>query len=148
MRWGLYLRKQVVLVPTTGKLDGEPVYREMEPVEVVPLSNTDDVREALHSAVARGNPPAPRYSPGNFPPPVVLRYAGVKSWSAFERGTLTWTIEQTDGTYQIVGYRHHPRKGYWEPDPEQKIELPRHSTVDDVIERMIAILQDAAQASA
>ena len=117
----------------------------MEPVDVVPLSNTDGVRRALHSAIARGNPPAPRYSPGHFPPPVVLKYAGVKSLSAFERGTLTWGIEQTDGNYRIAGYRRHPKRGYWEPDPQQKIEFPPGSTVDDVIDRLIAILQQATR---
>jgi hypothetical protein len=110
MRWGLYLRNHVVLVPTTGVLEEGPVYRDMEPVDVAPLSNVDTVGRALHSAIARGNPPAPRYSLGNFPPPVVLKYAGVKSWAAFERGTLTWTIEQADTTYQIIGYRRHAKR--------------------------------------
>jgi hypothetical protein len=148
MRWGLYLRQHVVFVPTTGVLDEGPIYREMEPVDVVPLSDTDGVRRALQSAIARGNPPAPRYSPGNFPPPVVLKHAGVKSWSAFERGTLPWTIEQTDGTYQIIGYRRHPKRGYWESDPQQKITLPPGSTAGDVMDRIIAILQEAARDNA
>lgn len=143
MHWSLYLRKHVVLVPTTGKLDDEPVYREMEPVSVVPLSNTDGVRQALHSAIARGNPSAPRYTPGNFPPAVVLKYAGVRSWLAFARSTLFWGIQQTDGAFQIVGYRLHP-KGYWQSDPQQKIKFPPGSTADEVIDRMISILQDAA----
>jgi len=30
-------------------------------------------------------------------------------------------------------------------DPEQKIQFPARATVDDVIDRMIAILQDAAR---
>jgi hypothetical protein len=144
MHWGLYLRKHVVFVPTTGRLEEEPIYREMEPVDAVPLSNTDGVRRALHSAITRGNPAAPRYTPGNFPPPVVLKYAGVKSWSAFEQGTMPWAIEQIDGAYQIVGYRRHSKKGYWEPDPQQKIKFSSGSTADEVIDRMIAIMQEAS----
>jgi hypothetical protein len=148
MYWSLYLRKQVVYVPTTGKLEDEPIYRQMEPVEVAPLSNPDGVRRALLSAVARGNPPAPQYTPGNFPPHVVLKYAGVKSQSTFERGALTWGIHETDGAFQIVGYRRHSKKGYWEQDPQQKIEFPPGTSVDAVIDRMIAILQDAARDNA
>ena len=148
MHWSLYLRKQVVYVPTTGKLDDEPVYRKMEPVDVVPLSKTDDVRRALLSAIARGNPSAPRYTPGNFPPPVVLKYAGVKSWSAFERGTSTWGINESNGAFQIVGYRRHPTKGYSEQDPQQKIEFLPGTSVDAVIDRMISILQEAARNNA
>jgi hypothetical protein len=116
----------------------------MEPVEVVPLTNTEGVRRALLSAIARGNPPAPRYSPGNFPPPAVLKYAGVKTWSAFARGTLTWRIEENSGIYQIEGYRRN-QKGYWEQDPDQKIVFPPQTTVDTVVDCMIAILQDAAR---
>ena len=57
------------------------------------------------------------------------------------------SLYKTGGHYQIVGYRKH-RKGYWEDDPNQKIELPSGSTVDDVIVRMIAILQDRARQQA
>jgi hypothetical protein len=82
------------------------------------------------------NPPK-----NSWPPPVLLKYAGVKTWSAFARGAAVWSIEETGGNYQIVGYRTH-RNGYWEKDPDQKIELPPGSTVDQVIDRMIAILQE------
>jgi hypothetical protein len=42
-----------------------------------------------------------------------------------------------------LGYRRHPDG--WHEDPEQKVDLPPGTTVDDVIDRMIAILQEAAQ---
>jgi hypothetical protein len=142
MHFHLYLRKGVVFVPTTGLVDRGP-YRDMEPVAVAPLSNPDAVRQALRAAISRGNPPAPRYPRDNFPPPVVVKYAGVKSWSAFARGTSPWSINESDGKYQIMGYRRHPDG--WREDPEQKIDLPVRSTVDDVIDRMIAILQEAAR---
>jgi hypothetical protein len=141
MHFSLYLRQGTVIVPTTGLVDRGP-YREMEPVAVAPLSNPDAVRQALRDAISRGNPPAPRYPPGGHPQPVVVKYAGVKSWSAFARGTLTWGINKHNGDYQITGYSRHPDG--WREDPEQKINLPAGSTVDDAIDRMIAILQEAA----
>jgi hypothetical protein len=73
-----------------------------------------------------------------------IEYAGVKSWSAFARDASQWSIEDDSGKYLIVGYRTHP-KGYWEQDPDQKTAFPSGSTVDDVVARMIAILQDAAR---
>lgn len=142
MDWHVYLKGNIVFVPTTGALD-KGVYREIEPVAVVPLSNTEGVRRAIQETIARGNPPAP-YSAGKFPPPVLLKYAGLKTWSAFARGTLTWSIEQTEGLYQIVSYRKNP-KGYWERDPNQKIELPPATAADDVIGRLIEIMQDATR---
>jgi hypothetical protein len=68
----------------------------------------------------------------------------VKTWSAFARNASVWSIEETDGSYEIVGYRTHP-KGYWEQDPAQRTVFPAGSTIDEVVERMIAILQDAAR---
>ena len=141
MDWHVYLKGNVVFVPTTGALD-KGVYREIEPVAVVPLSNTEGVRRALQETIARGNPPA-QYSPGNFPPPVLLKYAGVKTWAAFARGALTWSIEQTGSRYQIVGYQKNA-KGYWERDHNQEIKFPAGETADDVIERLIEIMQNAS----
>jgi hypothetical protein len=34
---------------------------------------------------------------------VVLKYAGVKSWSAFERGLRVWDLKENDGIFQIAG---------------------------------------------
>jgi hypothetical protein len=93
--------------------------------------------------MSRGNPPAPRYPRDSFPEPVVVKYAGVKSWSAFARGTLPWGIDERDGKFQIIGYCRHPDG--WHEDPEQKLDLPAGSTADDAIDRMITILQDAAR---
>ena len=106
-----------MFAPTTG-LVHRGLYRDMEPVAVAPLSNPDGVRQAIRSAIARGNPTAPRYLRDSFPQPAVVKYAGVKSWSAFARGTLPWGINESDGNYQIVGYYLHPDG--WREDPEQK----------------------------
>jgi hypothetical protein len=56
-------------------------------------------------------------------------------------------MTKEDGAYQILGYRKHP-KGYWEEDQSQKIQFPQQATIDDVVDRMIAILQEAARADA
>ena len=80
----------------------------------------------------------------NWPPPVLLKYTGAKTWSAFKRGASTWSIKENDENYQIVGYRTH-RDGYWQEDPDQKIDFPPGSAVDEVIDRMITILQDATR---
>jgi hypothetical protein len=137
-----YLRHGVVYVPTTAKR-GMSVYTAIEPVAVVPVTNTESLRRAFVDAVSRKNIVVPPPE-GKWPPPVLLKYAGVKSWSAFARDASTWNIEENDGAYQIVGHRLHP-KGYWVEDSDQKIEFPAGATVDDVIDRMIAILQDAAR---
>ena len=74
----------------------------------------------------------------------MLKYTGTKSWAAFARSTLTWDIREAEGRYKIVGYRLHT-DGYWVEDKNQKIEFPPGTTLDKVINRMIAILQDASR---
>jgi hypothetical protein len=134
-----YLRKGVVYVPTVAKTFAG-FYLGMDPVAVVPVSHTADLRRALQETIARGNPRVSTPSRGNFPPPVTLKYAGVKSWAAFERSALNWTIVKKGGAYHIkIGRRR--REGGWEDDPDQIITLPPGSGVDEVCDRMVAILQ-------
>jgi hypothetical protein len=138
-----YLKNGVVYVPTVVKMQ-TGVYSDVEPVAVVPVANTEGLRHSLLDAIARENVVVPNPPKDNWPPPVLLKYAGVKTWSTFARGASVWSIKETGGNYQIVGYRNHP-DGYWAQDPEQKTSFPPGSTVDEVVNRMIEILQDAAR---
>jgi len=138
----LYLRNGTVYLPTMGKMD-KGFYRGVEPVAVVSASNIDGVRQALQTTIARGNPIVPLLRRSEWQPPVLLKYAGVKSWSAFERCMSLWTIKEDDAAFQIAGQKKQPN-GMWKDDPEQTIVFLSGATVDDVIDRMIAILQDAA----
>jgi hypothetical protein len=70
----------------------------------------------------------------------------VRCWSAFFRTAFSWSITQEDGVYQIQGHRKHP-KGYWEEDQSQIIQFPRQATRQDVLDRMLAILQETARAA-
>jgi hypothetical protein len=143
MLFHAYLRNAIVYVPTVVKLQ-TGAYMDVDPVAVVPVTNTDGLRHALLDAIARKNAIVPPPPKDDWPPPVLLKYAGVKTWSAFARNAAVWSIEETDVNFLIVGYRTH-RKGYWEEDARQKTSFPLGSTVHDIVERMIAILQGAAQ---
>lgn len=145
MDFHLYLRKGTLFLPTTALVE-KGLLRDIEPVAVLPLSNTEDIRQAFHATIARGNPATPHYPPGSHPQPVILKHAGLKTWSTFAREAKSWSIREANGIYWIVGYRK-DRKGYWEEDPERKTRFPPGATIDDVIGRMIAILQDAAKAT-
>jgi hypothetical protein len=140
MLYKCYLRTSIVYVPTVGKRGG--AYTDIEPVAVVPVANSEGLRRAFLDTIARKNAAVPLQK-GKWPRPVVLKYAGVKTWSAFARDASVWSLEEKDGTHQIIGYRKHS-KGYWVEDPDQKIDFPLGTPVDDVIDRMIAILQHAA----
>jgi hypothetical protein len=137
----MYLRKGKVFVPTFG-LVHKGLYRDVEPVAVVDVSDTEGLRQAFRETIARGNPPTAYYRRDSYPQPVVVKYAGVKNWSAFARGASPWNIKESDGIFQIVGSLKGPDG--WVEDPEQKVEFPPGAAVDQVIDRMIVILQDAA----
>jgi hypothetical protein len=145
MLFTCYLRNKIVYVPTMGRRKSEPVYSTIEPVSVVPLENAEGVRNALLEAIARGNITIPTPDRQALrAPPLILKYAGVKSWSAFFRSASTWSITEDDGVYKIGFWRKKPR-GYWEPDLEHEIQFPAGTTVDDVVDRMIGIIQEAAR---
>jgi hypothetical protein len=141
-RYHVYLRTGKVFIPTFG-LVHKGLYRDVEPVAVVDVSDTDALRRTFRETIARGNPPTPYYRRDSYPQPVVVKYAGVKSWGAFARGASPWSIKEDDGIYQIAGKLRGPNG--WAEDPEQKVELPSGTSVDQVIDRMIAILQEAAR---
>ncbi len=143
MLFHAYLRNAIVYVPTVVKLR-TGAYMDVEPVAVVPAANTDGLRRALLEAIARKNAIVPPPPKDNWPPPILLKYAGVKTWSAFARGASVWSIEEEDDKRQIVGHRKH-RDGYWVEDSNQTTDFPPGAMVHDVVERMIAILQGAAQ---
>src|SRR5580692_12871879 len=143
MLYKMYLKKSKVYLPTTVN-QGIARYRITEPVTVVPVADTVALRRALQATISKPNAFVAPSIEDARKPPVLLKYTGDKSWSAFMRGTSPWSIYEKDGKYQIEGYHVH-RKGYWERDKNQTIEFPAGTSLDVVIDRMIAILQEVAK---
>ena len=143
MLWLCYLRRDKVYLPTAGAVS-KGHYRDTEPVAVVPAADTASLRTALGETFFRGNPAVPDLLRANHPPPVFLKYAGVKTWDAFARGTSVWQIEEKNGVFQIMPTQKSAQGG-WVVNRAAIKTLPVGSTVDDVVERMVAVLQDAAQ---
>jgi hypothetical protein len=145
MLFHAYMRKGIVYVPTVVELQ-TGAYMDVEPVAVAPVADMEVLRRAFSDAIERKNAVVPNPPKDNWPRPILPKYARVKTWSAFFRSASLWSIKESNGDYQIVGYRRHD-KGYWEQDPEQKTSIPSGSTLDEVINRMIAILQEEARES-
>ena len=117
---------------------------DVEPVAVVRVADTEALRRAFIASMARENAVVPNPKKDEWPPPVLLKYTDDKNWSAFKRNASTWHVQERAGIYTIGGYRTH-RKGYWEEDPNQKAEFPPGTTVQQVVDCLIGILQDAAR---
>jgi len=69
-------------------------------------------REALAATITRGNPIVPKLRRWEWPSPVILKYAGVRTWSAFQRGMPAWETERKDGTFRMAGNTKRPN-GMW-----------------------------------
>lgn len=143
MHCHVYLRKGTVYLPTMGEVE-KGFYRGVEPVALVSVTNTESLRQALLATIARGNPTVPRLRRSEYPPPVLLKCAGVKTWSAFDRDASLWTISEAGGHFVIIPYKKRPT-GESVQDQNDKIEFPPGSSADVVIERIISILQQTAQ---
>jgi hypothetical protein len=142
MLYNCYLRKGIVYVPTVGKMETGG-YREIAPVTVAPVSHDVELKNSLREAFSRDNRIVPGLARAGFPEPVLPKYAGVKSYAAFARGTSVWNVIEDKGVYQIIGQRKMLPRG-WEDDPDQTITLPAGSSIDDLCDRLIAILQAKA----
>jgi hypothetical protein len=139
-----YLRNGVAYIPTVVRLQKGGAYMDVEPVAVEAVANTEGLRRGFSEAFARKNEFVPNPSKNNWPRPILLKYSGAKTWSAFAHNASLWSIDEDNGIYSITAYREHP-DGYWVRDKDRKSEFPSGAPVSQVIDRMIAILQDPAQ---
>lgn len=144
MTFNTYLRNGIVYVPTVDHLLKGGAYMDVEPVAVEPVVNTEGLRRAFSETIARKNAFAANPPTNNWPAPILLKYSGCKTWSAFARDASMWSIDAENGMFAITAYRDHP-DGYWAPDKERKIKFPRGTPAGKVIDRMIAVLQGAAR---
>ncbi len=143
MNCEIYLRNGTVYVPTMGRVD-KGFFLGIEPVAVVAVSETKSLHKAIAETIVRGNPDVPMPKRSEWPKPILLKYARVKSWSAFERGMQLWGLEEKDLVSVIDSYSKSPNR-MWVKVPEKRITFPAGTPVNEVVDRMIAILQDAAQ---
>jgi len=113
---------------------------QREPVAVVPVTDDANLRRVFRELIARGNPTIPAMRPSEILP----KYAGLNSYGAFTRGLSYWTVEDEKGFWQILPWRKAKPRGFV-PDPAGKISLPPGTSVDALCDRMIEILQTAAE---
>lgn len=141
MLWNLYIRNGTAYVPTVAQTEAG-FFLDVDPVAVVPVTDTEALQNALKLSIDRGNPRVPTPTRAAFPKPVVLKYAKVKSWAAFEKGCSNWTIVQQDGCYQIKRGRKRPDSG-WEDDAGQIEALPVGIGIDEIAQRVTSSVQSA-----
>lgn len=113
--WNVTFRARRFFLPTVAKTDAG-YFLDVEPVYVVSAEDTPGLEAALGEVIARGNPRIPAPIRAEFPKPVVLGPAGVKSWSTFERKSVCWTITREGRDYMVSVTGRAPN-GKWANDP-------------------------------
>ena len=143
----LRLYNGVVHIPTSRQIS-PGFYVADAPLECVSVEETEKLRQAIVSAVGRGNPPISRDHArvlihGKDSP--VLKATGARSWSVLDRQTNgLWSLVEKDGMFQIrVDQPMQPRG--WHEDKTKRVEFPPGTTVEDVIDRLIAMIQERAR---
>jgi len=84
MYCSFYLRKGTAFIPTMAKTEAG-YSMGIEPVDVQKVESPEALQALLIAAIKRGNPVVPTPTRDNFPRPLMERYCGLKSLSAFER---------------------------------------------------------------
>src|SRR3954463_14722314 len=139
MKVSLYSHRGTVYVPTLVRVEAG-FYLEIEPVDVVALNQRQKLVAVLRNAMQRELPVVPTPTRDDFPKPVILKYAKVRSLRQFEREAKRWRISAIDQRYTLTPYRLRPDSG-WEEDTEKEILLPNGTTLDAMLEELVERLQ-------
>jgi|SRR5579863_1448034 len=147
MTVSLILHNGVVLIPTSYTIQ-KGFYFEHSPIEAVPVEKTQELREVLLAAVERGNPPVSRAEAkalsGSKSTPM-LKATGARSWNALDLQIKgSWSLKDRNGVYKIQVDRPAQPRG-WQEDSDKSVEFPPGTSLDDVISRLIAMIQERAQ---
>jgi hypothetical protein len=145
MHISLRLYKGVVHIPTSY-LSG--FFINDAPIESVPVEQAEELRQAILRAMERGNPlvghgqASVRLGRKDHP---LLRATGARSWYVLDRQTEgLWSIDEKNGVYEIrVDEPMQPRG--WHEDKTKRMEFTSGTPVEDVIDRLIAMIQECAR---
>jgi hypothetical protein len=143
----LRLYKGIVHIPTSYRVEHDGFFVNA-PLESVPVEQTQGLRQAILTTIERGNPPISRDRARTLlhsKDDPLLKAAGARSWYVLDRQTKgLWSIVGKDGIYQIrVDEPMQPRG--WHEDKTKRVEFPPGTPVDQVIERLVAMIQECAR---
>ena len=140
--WGIYIVGRQVIIPTVGRTEAG-LYLDIEPVAVVSLDDTEGLIQNILAMVQQGNPRVPAPQRGMFPKPVVLKYTKAKSWAAFERAAVCWSISLADGEFRIGPFARAADKG-WEEDPDLMHRIADSAPLESVVQRLVGLMQSGS----
>jgi hypothetical protein len=145
MNVSLRLYNGVVHIPTSYFVG---FFVDNRPLESVPVEQTEALRQAIMIAIERGNPPISRDEARallHSKDDPLLKATAARSWYVLDRQTTgLWSIVEKSGLYEIrVNEPMRPRG--WHEDKTKRVQFPPETLVEDVITRLIAMIQECAR---
>jgi|SRR5580704_8892639 hypothetical protein len=144
----LLLHNSVVHIPTSYLVERDGFFFENSPLESAPVEQTERLRHAILMAIGRGNPPISlsKYrSLSGSKNSVLLHATGARSWYDLDRQMKgVWSLAEKDGAYQIRVDKPMQPRG-WHEDKMKRVEFPPGTPVEDIITRLIAMIQERAR---
>lgn len=120
--WHVYVRDELVIIPRVS-LTTAGYFLDTEPVAVSSLRTVDEFARALDAVIAAGNPSVPTPTRDAFPKPVVLDYARVRSWKAFERASVCFSISRVGAEFELFA-TDRDEDGQWTDSPGEICRIP------------------------
>ena len=142
----LRLYKRVVYIPTSYIVERDGFFFEGTPIESVPVEQTEGLRRAILTAMGRGNPPISRdkvsAAVSDSKKSAMLAAAHARSWYVLDRQTTgLWSLAEEEGLYKIRVKQPMQPRG-WHEDKTKRVEFLPGTPVDEVIDRLIAMIQE------
>jgi hypothetical protein len=149
MNISLRLYKGIVHIPTSYIVERNGFFFEGTPLDSVPVEQTEKLRQAILAAMGRDNPPISRAEVGaalsDSKNSAMLAATRARSWSVLDRQTQgLWSIVDRSGFYEIRVKEPMAPRG-WHEDKTKRVQFPSGTSVDEVIERLIAMIQERAR---
>jgi hypothetical protein len=116
-----------VLLPTSSKTQAG-FWLETEPVAVADMNEWQSVVRVIGDALVAEHPVVATPPRHNFPKPVVLAPAGVKTWRAFLSKARGWRIEKNGGAYSLIPLCVAADGDYFAHDREHTTEVSEASS--------------------
>jgi hypothetical protein len=125
-----------ILIPYNAKTEAG-FWISVEPVEIAHADDEASILNGVRKIAALGVITVPTPARDAFPKPIILKYAGSNSWSAFQKIHMLVDLEENaNGQFSVQPWRRAEGRSY-EPDLAAFKLLPIGATLGDAVADVI-----------
>lgn len=140
--WSVYYAKNKVLVPTSV-VTTAGVGMEVDPMEIVDIDNSIEIRPALLTALSKGNAIVQHPGQDEMSKVTIHKKLGFKNFKAFNLEAKLWSILKKNEIYSIDFYKISDDGRGYNSLPDKRINFSINTPVETVVDKLIEIIQEA-----